>query len=625
MTPPPPPPPAERLESLARHCGARGWAAAYGVLRHAEDAQDAVQQALVAAARKPDCIPIDDPWPWFRRVVFLEARNLRRKRRPRTNLDDVATWGPTDRSADGADDRLDRAEVRRALQAAIRRLPPVEREIVLLTQVAGWSHATAADVLGMPRATLTWHLVRARDRMKRHLRTSEAGLGAGLAALAPAVPVPGGGFAANTSTALGTPWSELATTLLGGTTVTTKWAWLGGIALSVGLGAAAGVGADRAGWLGAGTTPTADVARDDTLTGRSVDTPADGNGDAADGVGLATTATQPGGSTWTALRAENERLGAELADVRQRLARYEEEDAASRPTFTFGKAGQLEGVRDTDWSVISAASEETSRAVREVAAFKARGEAPPRDLLVGLQKSVETMRTYEYAVLDRLPTSAKFNGEFTHPITVANLVAGALAAAGLPLSESQVAAIQALGETFEREHDATRERLASALRTERLLAELRLKARFVDELVDLLDAEQRAVVAPPETRHVAGLDLLCPTLLVIHTSPVLGEADADAIVGAARNLLAKRLELGEGDLALLDEPLARWRASWTARLLEPTPKNRATNYTLDQSIDAGESTLVLYRDLLSNPGLSEAARKQLTDDPGFLVPRILAP
>ena len=143
--------------------------------------------------------------------------------------------------------------------------------------------------------------------------------------------------------------------------------------------------------------------------------------------------------------------------------------------------------------------------------------------------------------------------------------------------------------------------------------------------VVLRSAEQRAVVAPPETRHVAGLDLLCPTLLVIHTSPVLGEADADAIVGAARNLLAKRLELGEGDLALLDEPLARWRASWTARLLEPTPKNRATNYTLAQSIDAGESTLVLYRDLLSNPGLSEAARKQLTDDPGFLVPRILAP
>ncbi|MGE0191104.1 MAG: RNA polymerase sigma factor [Planctomycetota bacterium] len=625
MTPPPPPPPAERLESLARHCGARGWAAAYGVLRHAEDARDAVQQALVAAARKPDCIPVDDPWPWFRRVVFLEARNLRRKRRPRTNLEDVAAWGPTDGSAAGPDDQLDRAEVRRALQAAIRRLPAVEREIVLLTQVAGWSHATAADVLGMPRATLTWHLVRARDRLKRHLCTNDAGISAGLAALAPAVPLPGGGFAANTSATLASTWGEIATTLLGGTTVTTKWAWLGGIALSVGLGAAAGVGADRAGWLGASPDGGAGVTHEASLAGRPLDPSAPMDDGASAGVGLATTATEPGGSTWSALRAENARLGAELADVRQRLERYEHEDAASRPTFTFGKAGQLDGVRDTDWAVISAASEATSKAVREVAAYKARGEAPPRDLLVGLQKSVETMRTYEYAVLDRLPTSAKFNGEFTHPITVANLVAGALAAAGLPLTESQVATIGSLGETFEREHDATRERLASALRTERILAEVRLKARFVDDLVELLDAEQRAIVAPPETRHVAGLDLLCPTLMVIHTSPVLGEADADAIVDAARNLLAKRLELAEADRVLLDDPLATWRASWAPRLLEPAPKARAANYTLAQAIDAGESTLALYRDLLSNPELSEAARKQLADDPGFLVPRILTP
>ena len=76
---------------------------------------------------------------------------------------------------------------------------------------------------------------------------------------------------------------------------------------------------------------------------------------------------------------------------------------------------------------------------------------------------------------------------------------------------------------------------------------------------------------------------------------------------------------------MLDEPLMRWRASWTSRLLMPTPKNRAANYTLAQAIDAGESTLALYRDLLSTHGLSEAAREQLADDPGFLVPRLLEP
>ncbi len=617
--PPPPPPPEERLALLARRCGARGWAAAYGMLRHADDAHDAVQQAFVVAARKPHRIPPDDPWPWFRRVVSLEARNLRRKRRPRTNVDDID--GPLLERCDGDEpiDRLERVERTDRLHAAIRRLPRKEREIVLLTHVAGLSHATAADVLGMPRATLTWHLVRARERLRRALRDTNEGIRAGLAALAPAAPF-AGGDAAGTGA-----WADVAQTLAEGVVMTSKWTVVGGLALSVGLGAVAGVSADRAGWLDStgGEGVTAESA-----VGRAGGMGSEAGGDAASGPSPVDDTPELRGADLAGrlsiVEAENARLRVEAEELRARIAATESDAEARRPTFTFGAAGRLEGVREADWAALAMSSDIVNHSIRAVADHKARGESPPRDLLVALQQNVEKMRTYEYAVLDRLPTSAKFNGEFTHPITIANLVAGTLERAGRPLTEAQIAAISELGERFERDHDAARARFPEGtLRTERILDEMRRKARFLADVLAVLDDEQRRIASPPETRNVAGLDLLCPTLMVVHTNAVLPGANDDAVVAKARTLLLTRLSLDPEEAAILDEPLARWRATWGDRLRVPAPLHRAGHYTLDQALEAGELTLSLYRDLLTTGLPSDAARAAIVSDPGFLVPRLL--
>src|SRR5687767_4808876 len=53
----------------------------------------------------------------------------------------------------------------------------------------------------------------------------------------------------------------------------------------------------------------------------------------------------------------------------------------------------------------------------------------------------------------KIPSQAPFNGEFTHPLVVANLTGALLEAAGMPLSEAQAAAIARLGEDYERQYD----------------------------------------------------------------------------------------------------------------------------------------------------------------------------
>ena len=54
---------------------------AYHVLQHREDAEDAVQQALIAALARLDTFDATRPFgPWISRVVLNHARSARRAR-----------------------------------------------------------------------------------------------------------------------------------------------------------------------------------------------------------------------------------------------------------------------------------------------------------------------------------------------------------------------------------------------------------------------------------------------------------------------------------------------------------------------------------------------------------------
>src|SRR5262245_5000676 len=115
------------LETLVRLCGERAWRLARVMLLNDADADDAVQQAFVAAATKYERIPKDDAWPWFAKVVSLEARYLRRKRARR---EEPAMQQTSDASPD---QQLERAELARLVHEALDQLPDGEREALALT------------------------------------------------------------------------------------------------------------------------------------------------------------------------------------------------------------------------------------------------------------------------------------------------------------------------------------------------------------------------------------------------------------------------------------------------------------------------------------------------------------
>ena len=132
--------------------------------RH-HDAEDAAQEAfMVALARLDDCRTPDRFAGWLLTIVRNRARNLvRREVLWATDVlpETAAARGRTPEKA------AEHAELRERLGAALRRLPEVQREIVLLHDLEGWRHREIAEHLGIPSGTVRSHLHFAIKSLRR--------------------------------------------------------------------------------------------------------------------------------------------------------------------------------------------------------------------------------------------------------------------------------------------------------------------------------------------------------------------------------------------------------------------------------------------------------------------------
>ncbi len=129
------------------------------------DAEDAAQEAfMVALARLDDCRNPDRFAGWLMTIVRNRARNL--VRREVLRVTDVV---PETAAARGRtpEKEAEHTELRERLETALRRLPEIQREIVLLHDLEGWRHREIADHLGIPPGTVRSHLHFARKSLRR--------------------------------------------------------------------------------------------------------------------------------------------------------------------------------------------------------------------------------------------------------------------------------------------------------------------------------------------------------------------------------------------------------------------------------------------------------------------------
>jgi RNA polymerase sigma-70 factor (ECF subfamily) len=123
-------------------------------------ADDATQNAFISGyAKLASFDPTRRFFSWIYRILVNECLNDRRSRRPFEPLGaDAATVG-------SAAEDLETLERRRAVQAAIRDLPPDYREVVVLRHFGGLSYDEIADAVGVPAKTVKSRLHTARERL----------------------------------------------------------------------------------------------------------------------------------------------------------------------------------------------------------------------------------------------------------------------------------------------------------------------------------------------------------------------------------------------------------------------------------------------------------------------------
>jgi RNA polymerase sigma factor (sigma-70 family) len=150
---------------LARASIGRLYAAARLILRDDQRAEDATQEALVAAWRDLSALRDPDRFDaWLRRLLvracYREAR--RGKRRWAIEMEVRPSEGS---EPDPALDLADRDEIERGF----RRLDPDQRTVLVLHYYLGLSLDEVADALGIPPGTVRSRLHRATQAMRAAL------------------------------------------------------------------------------------------------------------------------------------------------------------------------------------------------------------------------------------------------------------------------------------------------------------------------------------------------------------------------------------------------------------------------------------------------------------------------
>jgi RNA polymerase sigma-70 factor, ECF subfamily len=153
---------------LVRRYQRPAYAVALSVVGRHEDAEDAAQEAfLVALERLDECRNPDRFGGWLLTIVRNRSKNLIR----RESLRDTDEVPPGARSKMPMPDRVtETSELRSLLEEAMRDLPEVQREIVMLHDLEGWKHREIAERLDLPPGTVRSHLHFARKALRKALQ-----------------------------------------------------------------------------------------------------------------------------------------------------------------------------------------------------------------------------------------------------------------------------------------------------------------------------------------------------------------------------------------------------------------------------------------------------------------------
>jgi len=159
----------------------RAYRMARIALRHDDDALDAVQDAMLQLARRYADRPAAEWRPLFYRILENRIRDMQRRRMVRGKVMALLPWrrdgeddlpDPVAEAPDhapGLAEQVDGMGALVALETALARLPPRQREAFLLRNMEGLDVAQTAAAMGCSDGSVKTHYFRAVQALQAQL------------------------------------------------------------------------------------------------------------------------------------------------------------------------------------------------------------------------------------------------------------------------------------------------------------------------------------------------------------------------------------------------------------------------------------------------------------------------
>jgi RNA polymerase sigma-70 factor (ECF subfamily) len=156
---------AKAAEELARRHLRAAYSVALAILRDVSDAEDVAQDAFALALEKLDtCREPERFSGWLLRIVRHQALNAAERRRARGPALELSAAAEI-----GVPGGAEQSALRDRLLSAMSLLSPVEREVVLLHDLEGWTHAEIGSALELSEVMSRQHLFHARQTLRASL------------------------------------------------------------------------------------------------------------------------------------------------------------------------------------------------------------------------------------------------------------------------------------------------------------------------------------------------------------------------------------------------------------------------------------------------------------------------
>lgn len=351
------------------------------------------------------------------------------------------------------------------------------------------------------------------------------------------------------------------------------------------------------------------------------------------------------------LRAATERadkLAAELKDakeqreaatgdaqrLKERVAALEKELAEARkavpeqptPTgtvpVTFGSYGELAELKNADWKELGGALQAMTPEMEPLAKAIREGKQPDPEVMKRIGAQNMKLVKLAVALQGKLPThTSNVNGEYTHPVTIVNLLASQLAAAGNPLTEAQKKRLSELGDDYERRWKSQNDAYtAETFQLQKILDEAELKQWFTEQMWLVTTPEQKALVVSPNNEGYLGIDLYSPALMFQGIARPLQAPSRDVLKGHMKDWLANNFGVPKANFDTAEFALDDWLTSLN---VEPKTAAEASFMHIREILATGKAQLTLYANLLPTALNDPEVVKKVRAEDALVVPQVL--